>query len=61
MKNKVKKVWLLLAVSVVLVLSACSGGGTKETPANNNDSSTNAGEPQDGGVLKVGLSANPKT
>ncbi|MFO1442346.1 ABC transporter substrate-binding protein [Bacillus sp. Bva_UNVM-123] len=61
MKNKVKKVWLLLAVSVVLVLSACSGGGTKETPANNNDSSANAGEPQDGGVLKVGLSANPKT
>jgi len=61
MKNKMFKVWLLLAVSAILVLSACSGGGGKESPANKNESSANAGEPQNGGVLKVGLSANPKT
>ena len=63
MKRKRLGRWMLLVIaSLVLLLSACSSGSnssssnqsTKEKPAAE-------GKPQDGGVLKVGLSANPKT
>ncbi|WP_257348193.1 ABC transporter substrate-binding protein [Pseudalkalibacillus decolorationis] len=59
MRSKLFKHWFLLVVSIILVLSACSQGGESSTAKK--ESGANVGEPQDGGNLNVGLSANPKT
>ncbi|MEH7009997.1 ABC transporter substrate-binding protein [Neobacillus niacini] len=61
MKGKWHSSWLLLLIAVVLVLSACSSGNNSSSSADNKEEATSSGEPQDGGELKVGLSANPKT
>lgn len=59
-----RKPWLplvLVLLSVVLVLSACASG-EKENPGTSPSTGEGGGQAvQDGGVLKVGLSANPKT
>lgn len=59
MKSRTLRMFLL-SIVLLLVLSACSGKtSTTEDPSNNGDASS--GEPQDGGVLQIGLSANPQT
>lgn len=54
---------LLLVFSIALFLGACSSGNGSSSSSNNEGS--NSGEtdntPQDGGILNLGLSANPKT
>ncbi|QCJ45330.1 ABC transporter substrate-binding protein [Bacillus sp. S3] len=53
---------LLVIASIVLLLSACSSGGKSNSSSSaDKEKPAAAGEPQDGGVLKLGLSANPKT
>jgi peptide/nickel transport system substrate-binding protein len=53
--------WVLLII-VVLVLSACSSGSNSGSSSpKEKEEAPKSGEPQDGGVLRVGLSANPKT
>ncbi|MCM3763804.1 ABC transporter substrate-binding protein [Neobacillus niacini] len=63
MKGKRISRWMFLVVaSLVLALTACSSGSNSGTPSKSSgEKSADAGKPQDGGELKVGLSANPKT
>ncbi|MBM4761266.1 ABC transporter substrate-binding protein [Bacillus sp. B15-48] len=64
MKTRSSRYWLLLTVfSIILVLGACSSGndtGSSDDSANEEDTSATE-TPQDGGILTIGLSANPKT
>jgi peptide/nickel transport system substrate-binding protein len=62
MKRKWLRGWVLFLI-VALVLSACSSGSNSSTSTNDKDKAdaSASSEPQDGGVLRVGLSANPKT
>ncbi|WP_223593882.1 ABC transporter substrate-binding protein [Neobacillus bataviensis] len=63
MKRKSLGRWMVLVIaSLVLLLSACSSGSnSSSTKPSNTEKPAATGKPQDGGVLKVGLSANPKT
>ncbi|GKV64368.1 MULTISPECIES: ABC transporter substrate-binding protein [Sporosarcina] len=60
MRSKTLRIFLL-GMALLLVLSACSGkkSTTGDESASSGDSTS--GEPQDGGVLQIGLSANPQT
>ncbi|MFZ7942260.1 ABC transporter substrate-binding protein [Bacillus sp. S3] len=61
-KKRVSRLMLLVIASIVLLLSACSSGGKSNSSSSaDKEKPAAAGEPQDGGVLKLGLSANPKT
>ncbi|AOV08726.1 ABC transporter substrate-binding protein [Sporosarcina ureilytica] len=55
--RKLKVLFLLIIASVLL--AAC--GGSEESTNNNDDSTQQPGEPREGGVLKIGLAANPQT
>lgn len=62
MKSKFFRRWLLLVTaSLVLALAACSSGSDSGSSSKEDEKSPATGEPQDGGTLTVGLSANPKT
>lgn len=51
----------LLSMALLLVLGACSGKNSLTDGESSNSGDSNSGEPQDGGVLQIGLSANPQT
>ncbi|MBU8918985.1 ABC transporter substrate-binding protein [Neobacillus sp. 114] len=65
MKGKrLSRWWLLVVASLILALTACSSGSNSNSSSSTKEEKTesaSAGKPQDGGTLKVGLSANPKT
>ena len=51
---------MLIGISLLLVLAACSGNSNSDS--NDKDKvEENIGEPKDGGILQLGLSANPQT
>ncbi|MDI2587618.1 ABC transporter substrate-binding protein [Psychrobacillus sp. NEAU-3TGS] len=52
---------LILVLCSVLVLAACSGKTSSNEESSSNGNGDTTGEPQDGGTLRLGLSANPKT
>lgn len=62
MKFKWAKLFLV-AISLLLVLAACSGKSSTPSSDSKEDDKgkENSGEPQDGGTLQIGLSANPQT
>jgi len=56
------RLFLLVLTVIILALSACSSGNSSNSSTNSDSGKTaEAGKPQDGGILKVGISANPKT
>lgn len=59
--NRFSHLVLLVITSLVLILTACSSGTNDSKASPSNGNKKEAGKPQDGGTLKVGLSANPKT
>lgn len=52
---------LIVGLSLLFVLAACSGKSSKPSSDATGDGEEASGEPQDGGTLQVGLSANPQT
>ncbi|WP_409274083.1 ABC transporter substrate-binding protein [Neobacillus sp. SCS-31] len=56
------RLFFLVLTVAILALSACSSGSNSASNSSSSDEkSAAAGKPQDGGTLRVGLSANPKT
>ncbi|WP_316572459.1 ABC transporter substrate-binding protein [Neobacillus sp. YIM B06451] len=56
------RLFFLVLTVAILALSACSSGSNSASNSSSSDKkSAAAGKPQDGGTLRVGLSANPKT
>lgn len=60
--TKIKRILIIfVALAVALMISACSSDGSTGSKDESGSGQTDSGEPQDGGVLDVGLSANPNT
>lgn len=56
------RLFFLVLTVAILALSACSSGNNSASNSSSSGEKTAAaGKPQDGGTLRVGLSANPKT
>ncbi|WP_059172815.1 ABC transporter substrate-binding protein [Bacillus sp. FJAT-27445] len=55
------RLFFMALIVVILALSACSSGSNSGSSSSNEEKSAATGKPQDGGTLRVGLSANPKT
>ena len=59
-KKGIMRWLLLLIVSLTLILAGCSGNKSGTTGGDEGGEAS-GGKPKDGGVLSIGLSANPKT
>ncbi|MEC5423216.1 ABC transporter substrate-binding protein [Virgibacillus sp. C22-A2] len=63
MNNKgIKRLFLIFSIITIgLIISACSSDTGSDDTNNEGDSGAQSGEPQQGGILNVGLSSNPNT
>lgn len=61
MKQILRKSSVLLLALVMVIMTACSGGGETNKTEGETEEKAASSEPKDGGELKVALSASPKT